>query len=75
MAKNRKNESPGVSPEEAGAPQTAGDTTAARPDAERVAARAYEMYLARGGSDGQALEDWLAAERELGGESDRTRDE
>lgn len=27
--------------------------------------RAYELYQARGGSDGQALEDWLAAEREL----------
>ncbi len=27
--------------------------------------RAYELYLARGGSDGQAWDDWLAAEREL----------
>ena len=36
-----------------------------RPDPERVSARAYELYLARGGADGQAWEDWLAAEREL----------
>jgi hypothetical protein len=32
---------------------------------ERIAARAYELYLARGGSDGQDFDDWLAAEREL----------
>ena len=36
-----------------------------RPDPERISARAYELYLARGGSDGQAWDDWLAAEREL----------
>ena len=35
------------------------------PDPERVSARAYELYLARGGADGQAWDDWLAAEREL----------
>lgn len=33
---------------------------------DRIAGRAYELYLARGGSDGADLEDWLAAERELG---------
>jgi hypothetical protein len=32
---------------------------------DRVAARAYELYLARGGSDGQDFDDWLTAEREL----------
>jgi hypothetical protein len=37
----------------------------ARDDRERIAARAYELYLARGGADGQAEDDWLAAEREL----------
>jgi hypothetical protein len=47
------------------APQFAGDTTAADVDRERVARRAYELYLARGGADGQAVEDWLNAEREL----------
>lgn len=35
------------------------------PDPERISARAYELYLARGGADGQDWEDWLAAEREL----------
>jgi hypothetical protein len=32
---------------------------------ERIAARAYEIYLARGGGHGQDWEDWLIAEREL----------
>ena len=51
-------------------------------DRERVAARAYELYIARGGGEGHDLDDWLSAERELnnaGGEvpatDDRGRDE
>ena len=32
---------------------------------DRIAARAYELYLARGGEDGRDWDDWLAAEREL----------
>lgn len=32
---------------------------------DRVAQRAYELYLARGASDGQDFDDWLTAEREL----------
>jgi len=47
------------------APQNVGDTTAGSIDRERVARRAYELYLARGGGDGLAMQDWLAAEREL----------
>jgi len=34
---------------------------------EQIARRAYELYLARGGGEGDALSDWLAAERELKG--------
>ena len=61
MARSNKNDS-----ELDGAtPEMAGDTTAAEPDRERVAMRAYELYLARGGADGQAEEDWFNAEREL----------
>ena len=48
------------------APQSAGDTTAAVPDRDRIALRAYEIYLARGAADGDAVEDWLTAEREFG---------
>ena len=47
------------------APQDFGDTTAATIDRELVARRAYELYQARGGTDGLAMEDWLSAEREL----------
>jgi len=31
----------------------------------RIARRAHEIYEARGGNDGKALEDWLQAEREI----------
>ena len=50
---------------DAAASQSAGDTTASASDRDRVALRAYELYLARGGADGAALDDWLSAEREL----------
>jgi hypothetical protein len=40
-------------------------TAAATLDRDRVAQRAYELYLARGGGEGQELEDWLSAEREV----------
>ena len=32
---------------------------------EEIELRAYEIYLKRGDADGVALEDWLAAEKEL----------
>lgn len=35
------------------------------PKAHEVATRAYFRYLERGGSHGQSMEDWLAAEAEL----------
>ena len=41
------------------------ETTAPTMESDRVAQRAYELYLARGGSDGQDMDDWLSAEREL----------
>jgi hypothetical protein len=62
-------------PETQAAPQTVGDTTAAVPDRDRIAMRAYELYRERGGSDGQALEDWLAAERETLAPDDTGRGE
>ena len=69
MAKSRRKTDTGTIDDRglatATAPQSSGDTTAADIDRERVAQRAYELYLARGGGDGMAMEDWLAAEREL----------
>ena len=74
MAKARKKtpaaesapESNGGGAAVATAPQSVGDTTAAAVDRDRIARRAYELYLQRGGSDGSAMNDWLEAERELG---------
>jgi hypothetical protein len=34
---------------------------------ERIRLRAYDLYERRGRTDGQALDDWLGAESELGG--------
>jgi DUF2934 family protein len=36
---------------------------------DRIALRAYELYLARGGVHGGDFDDWLEAERELIGSS------
>lgn len=35
------------------------------PDPRRVAERAYELYLSRGGEDGRDMDDWFVAEQEL----------
>lgn len=43
--------------------EASGDDSADHRD--RIAMRAYELYLARGGSDGGDFDDWLAAEREI----------
>ena len=37
------------------------------PTYDEIAQAAYLRYLSRGGSDGQDLDDWVAAERELKG--------
>jgi hypothetical protein len=37
---------------------------------EQIARRAYELYAAGGYREGHALDDWLAAERELLGQED-----
>ena len=50
--------------------QASGNTTAATLDRDRVAQRAYEIYLARGCGEGQELDDWLCAERELSGDDE-----
>jgi Protein of unknown function (DUF2934) len=39
---------------------------------DRIAQRAYELYLARGGRDGGDFDDWLAAERELAASNGRS---
>ncbi len=75
MAKSRKKAGTIVHAAEASdsglgvSPQSAGDTTAANVDRDRIAQRAYELYLARGATDGRDMEDWFDAERELVGSS------
>lgn len=45
-----------------------GDGLAQEPDLEqRIAERAYEIYLRRGGDGGDAVSDWLQAETEIRG--------
>lgn len=47
----------------------AGSTVASKlnyyPTEQEIAARAYDIFLARGSGDGHDLDDWLQAEREL----------
>jgi hypothetical protein len=63
MAKSRKRQDDtSVSDRSA---ETEGNGSRVRSAAERINMRAYELYLARGGADGQAMDDWLTAEREL----------
>jgi hypothetical protein len=49
------------------------DASAATDDA--IAARAYELYQARGGTHGADMDDWLQAERELRAERQQARDD
>lgn len=44
-------------------------------DRDRVAMRAYELYMARGGGDGADMEDWLIAEREFSRRDSESRGE
>jgi hypothetical protein len=41
------------------------DTNAGRPTPEEIAAEAYHIYMGRGATDGQDMDDWLEAERRL----------
>ena len=57
MAKTKKR--PEIPASEVQTPNGNGDAR------DRIAVRAYELFLARGGADGGDFDDWLAAEREL----------
>jgi hypothetical protein len=39
-------------------------------DRDRVATRAYELYMERGGGEGNDMEDWFTAEREFSSNGD-----
>lgn len=46
-----------------------GARAAKGPSSDEIARLAYELYLGRGGADGNDVEDWLEAERRLKGRS------
>lgn len=63
MAKSKKRSVPAASHSaDARAVDVDSDASATRA---RIAMRAYELYLARGGGHGGDFDDWIAAEREL----------
>jgi len=51
-------------------PESASTAAENSPTIEQIQQRAYEIYLERGGADGNDTDDWLRAERELRGETD-----
>jgi hypothetical protein len=71
MAKARRSktgQNPPDSAHDTSLPTNPHDGADERPGAyssDQIAARAYELYLARGAADGQDFDDWIAAEREL----------
>jgi Protein of unknown function (DUF2934) len=44
-----------------------------KPTQDQIAARAYEIYLERGATPGDPMQDWLRAERELAAPAKKTR--
>jgi hypothetical protein len=63
MAKTAKGKSqPITSPAEE---DTSGEASREQPTQEEIALRAYHIYLERGGTEGDPVDDWLQAEREL----------
>jgi len=59
MAKTKKRSDPASVVDTANPASSNGDGR------DRIAQRAYELYLQRGGGDGGDFDDWIAAEREL----------
>jgi len=50
---------------EAPAPKTKKAAVKSTPTQDQIAARAYEIYLERGATPGDPMQDWLRAELEL----------
>lgn len=64
MAKASKAKSQPIT-SETDANQPSQALTAAPPTDEEIAVRAYQIYLERGGGEGNPDDDWLQAKREL----------
>ena len=66
MAKSRKSAEPETTESSEPRSKTGSQpSSSAEIPRERIAERAYELYLARGATDGRDWEDWLIAEREV----------
>lgn len=66
MAKSKKRSETPSSDQSVRAPEGANGQHASNGDTrDRIALRAYEIYLARGGNHGGDFDDWITAEREL----------
>ncbi len=48
-------------------------TPKSRPTQDQIATRAYEIYLERGATPGDPMQDWLQAERELAATPKKSR--
>jgi len=53
-------------------PETEPQIPERNPTRDEIEVRAYQIYVERGGTDGQHVEDWLQAERELLGKYGNT---
>jgi Protein of unknown function (DUF2934) len=58
---------------EAPAPKAKKAAVKLTPTQDQIAARAYEIYLERGATPGDPMQDWLRAERELAMPPKKTR--
>ena len=68
MAKSPKRPQPEQDSEQISGSQTPYSSSATGGyDRDRVASRAYELYMERGGGDGGDMEDWFRAEQEFSG--------
>jgi hypothetical protein len=68
MAKSKKRSETPSSDPSVRAPEGANGPSPSNGNArDRIATRAYELYLARGANHGGDFDDWITAERELTG--------
>jgi hypothetical protein len=58
---------------EAPAPKARKTVAKPKPTQDQIAARAYEIYLERGSTPGDPMQDWLRAERELAAPPKKSR--
>ena len=59
-------------PTEKSSSESQPQTASGAPTREEIELRAYQIYVERGGAQGQDVEDWLQAERELLGKYEKT---